>query len=150
MFSGLSSLRKAEKKEPTPQNKALQDYLKRQYGGGTAAAEDGPKRKKKKKFKQGPSAIAILDADITGLPPVSEAAAKPARPELDAADDSEGTGCCCCCCPVLLLLYCCAWALMHALSLIITVFATVLNNDMLQVRSRSSQTQRRQKRCASR
>lgn len=109
MFSGLSTLRKAEKKEPTPQNKALSDYLKRQYGGGTA--EDEPKRKKKKKSKQGPSAIAILDADITGLPSVSEAGAKPARQELDAADDSEGALCrrccyCCCCC-------CCSANMLH-------------------------------------
>lgn len=92
MFSGLSSLRKAEKKEPTAQNKALQDYLKRQYADGPAA--DEPKRKKKKKSKQGPAAIAIVDADITGLPPVAEAAAKPTRPDLydngDAGSDGAG------------------------------------------------------------
>lgn len=96
MFSGLSSLRKAEKnKEPTKQDKALQDYLKRQYGGGST--DDEPKRKKKKKAKQtGPSAIAIVDGDITGLPPVSDAAAarKPTRPlaaaASDDAADSEG------------------------------------------------------------
>lgn len=88
MFSGLSTLRKAEKKEPTKQDKALQDYLKRQYGGGTT--EDEPRKKKKKKSKQGPSAIAIVDGDITGLAPVSEAAAKPIRLDLDEAADSEG------------------------------------------------------------
>lgn len=122
MFSGLSTLRKAEKKEPTPQNKALSDYLKRQYGGGTA--EDEPKRKKKKKAKQGPSAIAILDADITGLPPVSESAAKPARPELDAPYDSEGVLCCCCCC-----CYCSTCMLhgplIHALYLLTSTVHTV-------------------------
>jgi hypothetical protein len=90
MFTGLSVLRKAEKKEPTQQDKALQDYLKRQYGGGSTADEE-PKRKKKKKSKQAPAAIAIVDADITVLPPVDEAVAKPARPQLaDEAADSEG------------------------------------------------------------
>jgi hypothetical protein len=89
MFSGLSSLRKAEKKEPTVQDKALQDYLKRQYADGPTA--DEPKRKKKKKAKQGPGAIAIVDADITGLPPVAEAAAKPTRPDVyDEDAGSEG------------------------------------------------------------
>jgi hypothetical protein len=90
MFTGLSVLRKAEKKEPTQQDKALQDYLKRQYGGGSTADEE-PKRKKKKKSKQAPAAIAIVDADITVLPPVDEAAAKPVRPaQADEAADSEG------------------------------------------------------------
>lgn len=90
MFSGLSSLRKAEKKEPTVQDKALQAYLQKQYGAGDGVAADEPKRKKRKKQKQGPSAIAIVDGDITGLAPVAEAAAKPSRPDLADAADSEG------------------------------------------------------------
>jgi len=89
MFSGLSSLRKGEKKEPTVQDKALQDYLKRQYADGPSA--DEPRKKKKKKQKQGTSAIAIVDGDISGLAPVAEAAVKPTRPDpTDDAADSEG------------------------------------------------------------
>lgn len=86
----MSSLRKAEKKEPTVQDKALQDYLKRQYADGPSA--DEPRKKKKKKQKQGTSAIAIVDGDISGLAPVAEAAVKPTRPDPahDAADSDEG------------------------------------------------------------
>lgn len=141
MFSGLSVLRKAEKKEPTKQDKALQDYLKRQYGGGET--EDEPKRKKKKKSKQGPSAIAIVDADITGLAPVSEAAAKPVRPDLDDAADSEGA----------LLLLMLVLVLMHASTARLPWFSSCycfVSFDFLQVMSQSLLTLKKQKRCGSR
>lgn len=96
MFAGLSSLRKAEKKEPSKQDKALQDYLNRQYGDGLSAEDTQRKKKKKKQKQQGHAAIAIVDSDISALPPVTEAAAKPLTPDFAVgAANSEGQACCC-------------------------------------------------------
>lgn len=91
MFSGLSSLRKAEKKQPTVQDKALQDYLAKQYGAGDSQQEKPKKRKKK--VKHTGSAVAILDHDISGLETMSEAAAQPLKrgpaPTAAAAESGE-------------------------------------------------------------
>ncbi|KIY95201.1 hypothetical protein MNEG_12762, partial [Monoraphidium neglectum] len=73
MFSGLSSLRKDEKKEPTSQNKALQDYLKKYTSDGADDGEKKKKRKKRPKAEQG-GAVQIVDADLTGFEAVQAAA----------------------------------------------------------------------------
>jgi hypothetical protein len=106
MFSGLSSLRKAEKKEPTVHNKALQDYLAKQYGAGSGAGGGGEqqqqegRKKKKKKVKQTGAAVVILDHDLSGLAPVpdapqqrAQAAAAAAAAADNSGDDDGGVGC---------------------------------------------------------
>jgi hypothetical protein len=78
MFTGLSTLRKAEKKVPTAKNTALQEYLKKY------ACEDDPgdvaeqkKKKKKKKPRTGATAggVAILDQDVSGFEQLPKASA---------------------------------------------------------------------------
>ncbi|GBF90373.1 hypothetical protein Rsub_02479 [Raphidocelis subcapitata] len=87
MFSGLSTLRKDEKKEPTAQNKALQDYLKKygDGGGGGGGGGEGDygerKKKKKKRAKEQAGAVQIVDADVTGF----EAAAAAERRKRERA-----------------------------------------------------------------
>ena len=94
MFSGLSSLRKEEKKEPTAQNKALQDYL-RKYTSDDAAegGENKKKRKKKPKPEQG-GAVQIVDADLTGFEALKLAAERKKAPpgahgSIGGRDDGE-------------------------------------------------------------
>lgn len=97
MFSGLSSLRKEEKKEPTAQNKALQDYLKKYAGeeGGDGAGDKKKKRKKKPKPEAG-GAVQIVDTDLTGFEGVAAAAerkrAPPSERAAGAGSDGEGSG----------------------------------------------------------
>ena len=88
-FAGISSLRKDEKKEPSVQNKALQEYLKR-YTSGAEAGEKKKKRKKKPAAEQG-GAVQIVDTDVTGFEAV-QAAAERKRAAADAplADDGSG------------------------------------------------------------
>ena len=95
MFSGLSSLRKDEKKEPAPQNKALQDYLKRYTdGGGDGGGEKKKKRKKRPKEQAG--AVQIVDTDLTGFEALQAAAERKRRlaaagGPLSGADDGGGS-----------------------------------------------------------
>lgn len=66
MFTGISTLRKAEKKESSAQNKALQDYLKRY--ADTPGGDDGTQKKRKKRKKPvSASGMAIMDGDVTGF-----------------------------------------------------------------------------------
>lgn len=87
MFTGLSSLREAEKKpvEVSERAKALQAYLNSKYtGGGSNAAGDAEKKKKKKKKKEKlPAAggVRIVDEDVSGFADV--------RANADD-DDDEG------------------------------------------------------------
>lgn len=88
MFTGLSTLRKAEKKEPSAQNKALQDYLKKYTDGPTDDGQEKKKRKKKKPKAAGSYAVSIVDGDISGFE--SLPAAPPRAAKLEPAADDEG------------------------------------------------------------
>jgi hypothetical protein len=91
MFTGLSSLRKPEKKELTERDKQLQAYLASKYGGGDGdeQQEAAPKKKKKKKPKAAVgSAVRIVEGDVTGFAEVTEAVPRPLKRE-EAADDGE-------------------------------------------------------------
>jgi hypothetical protein len=92
MFTGRSSLRKPEKKEPTERDKQLQAYLASKYGGGDGdeQQQDAPKKKKKKKPKAAVgSAVRIVEGDVTGFAEVTEAVPRPLKREAEDADDGE-------------------------------------------------------------
>jgi hypothetical protein len=95
MFTGLSSLRKPEKKEPTERDKQLQAYLASKYGGGDGDGqqqEAAPKKKKKKKPKAAVgSAVRIVEGDISGFAEVTEAVPRPLKREEEDADDGRHT-----------------------------------------------------------
>lgn len=65
MFSGKSSLRKAEPKAAAPINAELQDYLKKYTDGG--AGEEGKKKKKKKPKTAPAGGVQIVDTDVSGF-----------------------------------------------------------------------------------
>ncbi|BDA46790.1 probable BUD13 homolog [Coccomyxa sp. Obi] len=67
MFTGLSTLRKHEKKtvEQTAESKKLQEYLQKYTSGGSTEGSEKKKRKKKKGVV--PSSIRIVDEDNTGF-----------------------------------------------------------------------------------
>jgi hypothetical protein len=95
MFSGLSTLRKEEKKEPAPQNKALQDYLKKYTDGGGDGAGDKKKKRKKRPKPEAAGAVQIVDGDLTGFEAIQAAAevkrrAAAAGGPLPGADDGSG------------------------------------------------------------
>jgi transcription antitermination factor NusG len=92
MFTGLSSLRKPEKKELTERDKQLQAYLASKYGGddGHEQQEAAPKKKKKKKPKAAVgSAVRIVEGDVSGFAEVTEAVPRPLKREEEDADDGE-------------------------------------------------------------
>ncbi|CAL8471408.1 g10950 [Coccomyxa elongata] len=67
MFTGLSTLRKHEKKtvEQTAESKKLQEYLQKYTSGGSTEGSEKKKRKKKKGVVA--SSIRIVDEDNTGF-----------------------------------------------------------------------------------
>ena len=73
MFAGLSTLRKQEdKKDPSVQNKALQEYLKKYVSAEDEQQVAQGERKKKKKRRpradaSSSGAVQIVDADVTGF-----------------------------------------------------------------------------------
>eukprot|EP00775_Hariotina_reticulata_P004179 gene4179-4427_t len=91
MFTGLSSLRKTEKKEPTVQNAALQEYLKK-YASDDGAGEvvEQKKKKKKKKPKAGSAGcgVAILDQDVSGFEQLPQTSAH-LEPKRDPNEDDD-------------------------------------------------------------
>lgn len=99
MFTGRSSLRKPEKKEPTERDKQLQAYLASKYGGSDGDGqqqEAAPKKKQKKKPKAAiGSAVRIVEGDISGFAEVTDAVPRPLKREEEDADDGEQTGVLC-------------------------------------------------------
>lgn len=96
MFTGRSTLRKPEKKEPTERDKQLQAYLAGKYGVSADDGQEAPKKKKKKKPKAAPVAVKILEGDVTGFADVSDAVARPLKLEEEPDEEDGGQQLVCC------------------------------------------------------
>jgi hypothetical protein len=85
MFTGLSLLRKEEKKtvEQTEKAKQLKSYLDKVYGSGSTDAQP-KKKKKKRKPVVAPGGVKIMDEDVSGFAAV----------KADEEEEEEDDGAC--------------------------------------------------------
>lgn len=92
MFSGLSTLRAAEKqkeqKEETEAQRKMREYLQKYEGGGDGGSKKSAKKKKKKKAAAAPAGggLLLVDEDVSGFAAPSDRAGPST---LDADDDDD-------------------------------------------------------------
>jgi len=94
MFSGLSTLRAAEKqkeqKEETEAQRKMREYLQKYEGGGDGGSKKSAKKKKKKKAAAAPAGggLLLVDEDVSGFAAPSDRAG-PSTLEADDDDDYQ-------------------------------------------------------------